>query len=118
MSDFARCKTCGDHDFLSRHTCRPEWECRLAWDDYPGADWHTVHAYDAETAAEKFADRYDSEGDHTIICGRHRHNDVIVYVRKPADPDSFDVLDAELFAIEAEAVPHYYGTKLNKRAAA
>lgn len=105
MSDFARCPNCRSYDFLSRHRCPPVWEARPEWDcdDY----WTEVHAVDAESAAEKFAEIYDRDGgEYSIVSGRFR--DCIIQVRKPGE----DQIDR--YSIDAEAVPTYYGRKLDE----
>lgn len=112
MSDFQRCPICRDFGWFGEHAarfgshqCKPTWECRPEWysdDD----DWSTVHATDAELAAEKFAERYDCDGgDYSIVSNKMR-GDVIIFVRKPGD-ETF-----EKFSIEAEAVPTYHATKI------
>lgn len=100
MSDYRRCKTCGEFGWFDRsagnHACSPIWEARLfgAGDD----EWMDVHADDAETAAEKFCEQYDSGGDYDIIrCGSAE-----VEVRKPGDAE------ASLWDISAESVPEYH----------
>jgi hypothetical protein len=119
MSDFRRCPRCGDFGWFGSkhspdHRCKPVWECRLETD---GDDWwDKVHATDQETAAEKFAERYDCEGgEYSIVGGRH--GDCVVLVRKPADPDS-DETDPQpevtRWSIEGEAVPTYRATALEQ----
>jgi hypothetical protein len=84
------------------HVCAPEWECRL--EDHGDEDWETIHALDAETAAEKFAEVYDCEGgEYAIVGGRIRN--CIIQVRKP------DGSDVTRWAIEAETVPQYRATQ-------
>lgn len=112
MSDFRRCPVCREHGWFgaanfAEHRCAPTWECRPEWYSDPD-DWHTVHAIDSETAAEKYAEHYDCEGgDYSIVFGKTR-DDVIIYVRKPGD-DAF-----ERWSIEAEAVPTYRATKVDE----
>lgn len=100
MSEYRRCQSCGDYGWFDRqfgnHTCAPIWEARLfgAGDD----QWCEVHAIDAETAAEKFCDEYDSGGDYNIIrCGSAE-----IEVRKLGGAD------ISLWDIWAESVPEYH----------
>jgi hypothetical protein len=116
MTRLYECTTCRRWVF-DKHVCPPKWECRAAWEDWRDAEWTTMHAYDAETAAEKYAEHYDCEGGEYAIVSGHV-GDGIIYVRKPAkDPDSYDVQDVELYAIRAETVPTYYGNKIERRVA-
>lgn len=99
---YDKCPTCKEYAFFSipgvMHRCPPAWECRLEWiKDDPDA-WETVHAESAETAAAKYAERYDSTGgEHAIV----RNGSAQVDVRKP-DEDGY-----QRYVVEAETVPHY-----------
>jgi hypothetical protein len=107
------CPDCGERTWLDgfgTHRCKPKWECRGAWEHWT-CDWEAVHAHDSEDAAESFAERYDCEGGEYAIIG-NRVTPQQVYVRKPADPDSYDVPLAEIFDISAEAQPHYWASKV------
>jgi hypothetical protein len=96
--DFRLCKTCGEHGWFDQafgnHVCPPIWEASMVGDD----DWHEVRAADAETAAEKFCQQYDSGGDYDII----RRGSAEVEVRKPGDGGEVTVWD-----VTAESVPEY-----------
>jgi hypothetical protein len=100
MSDYRRCPHCRENGWFDRpfgnHTCSPVWEARLfgAGDD----EWLDVRADDAETAAEKFCDQYDSGGDYDII----RSGSAEVEVRKPGEEA------ITLWDISAESVPEYH----------
>lgn len=101
MDGYHRCQNCGDYGwfgvrFGTQHRCSPIWEARLfgAGDD----EWYEIHADDAETAAEKFCNQYDSGGDYDIIrCGSAE-----VEVRKPGEGA------ITLWDISAESVPEYH----------
>ena len=97
FGEYKRCTICSRYDFENTHRCAPIWECQMEGD---GDDWSTVHATDSEEAAERFAERYDQDGEYWIISGRHS-GDVVVLVRK--DEDS----EIRRWTIEAEAVPTY-----------
>lgn len=107
--DFRRCTICREHGWfgnkiMGEHVCKPIWECQPEWYSDP-EDWTPVHAADAESAAEKYAERYDQDGEYSIVGG-HMRGDVVIRTRKPGD-DVFERWD-----IEAEAVPTYRATKL------
>jgi hypothetical protein len=96
MSDFQRCRVCGKYDWLAKHKCAPVWEARLhetKWEE----GWSTVYAIDAEEAAEKFCEQYDSDGEYSIV----QSGSAEVEVRKPGE----DVVT--LFGVDAETVPQY-----------
>jgi hypothetical protein len=59
--------------------------------------WTEIYAADAEAAAEKFCERYDCDGEYTILKAQRGH----VYVRD-------DGGTVTRWFIEAEAVPTYY----------
>lgn len=101
MSDYQRCKRCGEYGWTGEsaqrfgfHTCLPMWECRIAGN---GDDWDEVYAREAEQAAEKFCDQYDSNGDYTII----QAGEAEVDVRRPGEDEITQ------WKIAAESVPHY-----------
>lgn len=113
VGDFERCKICKEWGWFggthSNHICKPPWEVRGEWQD--ANDWRTIHAIDAETAAEKFADEYDSEGgEYAIVQG---HGDYFVLTRKPKDPDAETDLPFERWSVEGESVPQYSATKVD-----
>ena len=106
IGDFLQCKVCRDWGWFGganmNHVCKPRWECRGEWLD--DSDWEDIHAYDAETAAEKYAERYDREGgEYTIVSSRH--SDWIILVRKPGEDD------IGRWVIKAETVPQYRATE-------
>jgi len=94
------CKTCGEPIFSwKRHTCPPSWLCWFSGehdDDCP-EDGHTVYASSARTAAEKFAEWWDSQGDYTCIGGEV----VQVTVRNPT------TMEEETFLVRGEMNPVY-----------
>lgn len=100
------CQKCGEYIFTCEgpHTCKPAFECiEDLCDDAPpigdesSDDVAIVHAMDAESAAEKFAEEIDSQGDYPFAnagCG-------VVWVR-PISGGKW-----EKFRIEAEQVVEY-----------
>ena len=63
------CSVCGQYDFVDDHVCKPKWYCSLEdWDHE--SHHYTVHAIDAEEAAEKFAEIYDQDtAEYSIVGG-------------------------------------------------
>ena len=56
---------------LTHHRCPPTWTCEPADSfNYGEGYQQKVIAHDAELAAEKFAENWDSEGDYDILRGR------------------------------------------------
>jgi hypothetical protein len=78
------------------HRCPPEWEARI--EDFHGDDWATVKgAFDAEDAAEKLAEKCDSE--HSLLdC----FDGWLVEVRKPGGEG-----EVQRFRVTAEASINY-----------
>jgi len=102
MSDFQKCRTCGEWGWLTgsfalpAHKCAPIWEVRMhrtRWEE----DWTETHADDAEGAAAKFAEDYDRNGEYGIVSSGSAE----VEVRKPGE-DAMTIYD-----ISAESVPQY-----------
>jgi len=110
MADLRRCKLCGEHGwfgsaFFGEHKCPPCWECCPEWNkDFD--HWENVYAADAETAATKYAERYDCDGGDYLIVSNRMRDDPVVRVRKIGE-EAFD-----RWSIRAEAVPTYYADKL------
>lgn len=80
--------------YPERCNCK-RFECGQPWKNEV-TDWHKVYASDAEEAAELCAERFDSEGDYTII----RNGSGEIWTR---DEDG----TIQKWDIEAEAVPSY-----------
>lgn len=100
MSDWIKCKVCGEYGWRDRHRCPPVWVCRMEGEDEDGVE---TYAHDAERAAEKFAKAYDEDGEYSILrCGGEGY---IVVVRAPDDTTEEE---ARRFTIAAESVPTYY----------
>ena len=51
---FDRCPKCGEYAFLGKHKCLPEWEAILV--DYDEDDPGTAFGFDADNAAESYAE--------------------------------------------------------------
>lgn len=93
-----RCAICGTFSVFGHHRCPPKWEVHVP--DYHGEDdWSAVFAHDAEEAAERYAEKYDSEGDYTVVGG----SSLTVYVRAADDPDAKVIK----YEVSGEAVPRY-----------
>lgn len=91
-----QCTKCQGWIFFDSHKCPPAFEVRQVYPSGDVDDWRTFYALDAEQAAEKWAERYDSYGDYTIVQG---------------SPATVDVQDSEgkatRFIVHGESVPSY-----------
>lgn len=97
-STYAKCRTCGEYDFLDAHGCGIPYTVRRADDDADEA--RTVYARDADIAAVRFCERYDSDFEYAIVREGDSGGDPEVIVR--------DALGKERrFWIMAETRPHY-----------
>lgn len=110
------CRICEEFIFDHRpHKCPPEWEliraeeCSYARWGHP--EWVLVHGDDEEEAIEKWAKRYDQNGDYDIVS---RGGEEIVYIRKPADEEFIGPRPAEKWAVSGESVPHYHAGRVTK----
>lgn len=94
------CTTCGNWMmFPKSHRCPPAFQVLCAdekWDDDEWAWASTYYAHDAEAAAEKFAEDYDSNGDYTCVSG----NDLTVDVRNAEGV-------VTRWTVHGESVPSY-----------
>jgi len=98
MSDM--CKTCGSWMmFPNSHRCPPKFDVIDADGGYGKDPWQwakAIFAHDAETAAEKYADQSDCEGDYSIIRG----NEATILVRDEAG-------EITRWTVTGESVPSY-----------
>ncbi len=99
MSDYQRCKICGEWGWFGKHACPPEWGWRTD-DTHSEDDWSTVYARDAEEAAEKAAEAYD-EGDHPLLDTRRSQPHVVIYLRNVRG-------DITRWRATAELIPQYH----------
>ena len=101
MSDFDWCKKCSVFGLLGTHRCPPRWDV-LDLDNTAG-DWDEsviVYAHDAREAAEKWAERDDSDSaEYSIVRG----NAATVRVRPEADKG-----EGILLIVSGESVPSYH----------
>ena len=64
MSDFEKCKICGEYDFLSKHKCPPIYYFKHeSWGD----EFQEVRAWTFDGAAEKFARMFNENGDYNLM---------------------------------------------------
>jgi hypothetical protein len=102
-----RCSICREWVFFTPHVCKPAFECRFAKggpiyvDD--DQEWETVHGIDAETAAEKFCERYDSDGGEYIVLTCGERNPPTVEVRPQGKEE------VQKFRVIGESEPVYRG---------
>jgi hypothetical protein len=102
MVGFERCPTCREfgwfgEKFGREHQCAPIWEARICETKWENG-WMEVRAHDAEEAASKFCQRYDSDGEYSIL----QSGEAEVEVRKLGEDD------VTVVEITAESVPTYY----------
>jgi len=72
MTDSSWCPKCGVYIFTYKgagpHHCLPQFQ--VYCDEWNSIDDPcSVYANTAQDAAEKFADRYDADGDYTVVSG-------------------------------------------------
>src|SRR4029077_3171230 len=66
MSEYQRCERCREYVWIPCKCVR--FRCGIPWrDQIDRESLHVVWARDAESAAERYAELYDSDGDYTII---------------------------------------------------
>jgi hypothetical protein len=103
MSDYNECKRCGDYSW-GECRCQP-YQLAQAWrgkvDD---AEWTTVWGKDPESIVEAWAERYDSNGDYTIVSGSPQE----VWIRDARDDD----VKITKWEVTGESVPEYHATQL------
>lgn len=100
------CPTCHEHVFDggvtlfgNPHACPPKWK---VWDSENGEteeDAEVVRGYSEESAAEKWADKRNRNGDHHIMDS----NTATVMVRSADDDDA----EAVKIEVRGEMVPTY-----------
>jgi len=99
------CETCNGIIWSAHtHTCPPVW--RVYAEDIYGDEYVEVMALDAEQAAEKWAERYDCEGDYTIVSGSEQ----TVTVTDVHGEDSKKLI------VEGEGVPQYTAREVPEQA--
>lgn len=101
----SHCPTCNAlllESEVARHRCPPEWEVWCSEDGEEREDARRIRARDEEEAAEKWAQRRDSDGDYSIVNGNYP----VVCV---ASPDGETV---QRFEIEGSMVPEYWAHEL------
>lgn len=91
---YGNCNRCGAYGVhRQHHTCPPVWRVRV---ESEGPDeFSDVFAADAEQAAEKFCERFDSDLDYSII----RAGQAVLIVERDGAKVRVHV--------EAESLPHY-----------
>jgi len=93
------CETCGNFMlFPNSHKCPPIFMVNEPEYD---EEWYKIRARSFESAAEKWADKTDAEGDYSIISG----NETEVIVRNEAG-------EIKKFKVFGESVPEYTATEI------
>lgn len=97
MSDFDKCKNCGDYDFLDRHKCQPEWEA-IYIDYHEEDDPGKAFGHSPKTAVLSFAEKHFSDWDYP--------EEIEIWVRKPGETEW------QKFYVEVEQVPSFSATEI------
>lgn len=105
MSDFEKCRRCHEYAWIPCSCTRHE----IAQPDTGGQhkgqvhddDWEEVYGRDAEDIVQAWAQRYDSDGDYTIVRGGEEE----VWVR---DGDG----NVTRWKVTGESVPSYHATQI------
>ena len=102
-----KCAKCGEYMvFPKSHSCKPIWEVQI--EEYHGDEyWSEVRAYDEEGAVEEFAERYDQDGEYSIVSG---HYEPEIKVRKPG------AKEYKIFNVYGESVSKYYASEKERGA--
>jgi len=99
------CKTCGEYmTWPDSHKCPPLWEIRH--EEWLGDESKTVHAYDAESAGEKYARITDGYGDYEFANGHEAE----VKIRK-ARTDTEEPGPWETYTLSAEPSVEYFARR-------
>jgi hypothetical protein len=102
-----QCPRCKRHLILVDVCNCQRFEVQQPWRGAASeGNWCEVYAYDAEAAAERFAEQSDSDGDYTII----QNGSAEMWVRDADD-------NVTRWSIEAESVPEYRAYELEFPAA-
>lgn len=105
VKDSGYCPRCSAFRVIAKLCHCQRFECGMPFrGEVEG--WEEVFAMDAESAAEKEAERRDSDGDYTIV----RHGEAEIWTR-----DHAGVI--EKWDIRAESVPTYHAHKKRESSA-
>lgn len=103
LGDLGKCKICGAYSCLRGHKCDPIWYVMFAEDSphyYSGDIPWKIRAHDAQDAAEKFAERFDSESaDYTVVGGEP----ITITVWPKDTPDN-----KQTFTVNGAMIPEYW----------
>lgn len=102
---YARCETCHEWDFMTRHRCAPEWLVQQAdssEETLVDAGWpehaSSARGLDSEAAALAYGERLD-ECERDVL---ESHDGVLIWVAPAGKPD-----EVERWRVTAEAVVQY-----------
>ncbi len=88
--------------FDAIHSRPPRWDVWHNDPFYGREDAETVYAVDAEEAARKWGESYDSDGDYSLLGGA----EIEVFVAKRDDPKTV------LYSVSGESIPVYSATEI------
>lgn len=107
FGDYERCSTCGEYGWGRTHKCPPRFRVWRPEHGEDFADAGLLYARDHEEAAERWAEKSDSDSAEYDIVGGEPAK---VYVVE-ADGDEEHAL---LFHVEGEAQPVYHARQIEK----
>ena len=101
-SKFERCRRCGEYSWsicdCKRYELARKWQPTSKVAD---ADWREVYGRDPERIVERWAERYDAQGDYTIVGG----SEADVWLR---DEDG----TLTEWTVRGETVPQYHANEV------
>lgn len=86
MSEYKRCRTCKEFDWIPNHKCAPRWRVRES--DLDEDESVIIHAIDEREAAKLFVERWDLEDFHVARGGSV---EVTVMPESEGEPKRFSV---------------------------
>lgn len=124
-----RCEKCNEwiFDYTTRwasrpHKCLPLWLVQCP--EYDDESWDRIYAVDAEEAATKLAEKYDSDnhdmmdGDTIVVRVRREINDYLNLLQDNQGDTAIiqGEIKVEKFRCSGEAIPTYYATEIKEDA--
>jgi hypothetical protein len=98
---FERCAICKEYHWTDK-PCLPLFE--VSWPEYDPDEWFLIRAASPSEAAEKWAGRFDAQGDYDIIYKGNAENVIV----RDSNGETFH------FDITAETVREYNATRREK----
>lgn len=93
MSDFSKCRECGEYDWVKKHKCPPVFYFKH---DSWGEELQKIYAHSFEDAALRFAKKFNEDGDYSLMDDGKE--EVIIS----------DGVTEKIFIVRAETSIEYY----------